>query len=277
MRSLPRVIKASQVRLREITAHRQPSHPESAPQTAPGPESYAGSGAARSPQAAPGAPGRGEERTRAREDDLYCAEQARDELLSLAREQSSELLKEARQEALNVGRQAEAEAAALRERAEREAYQLGLERAAREVEELLQRTQGEIDQTMAEARSQSEATIDGLEPRIFKLALEVAEKILGYELDHNNSAFMSMLKQALQNVKSENRVTLMVNPSEYVRFFKSREVTLHTGSGALKAEVVSDPTVGYGGCLIETESGAIDAGVNAQLKQIGKNLGLEGD
>jgi len=208
---------------------------------------------------------------------LKSAERSRDELLALTSSQAADMLREAREEARNIGRQAEEEADALREQVRREAYKEGLEKAAREVEALMARAQAEIDRTLEEARRQHSAMMDNLEPRIFKLALEVAEKILGYELDHNDNAFLSMLKQALGSVKSDDHVKLRVNPSEYVRFFKSREVTLHTQNGSLKAEVINDPTVGFGGCLIETESGAIDAGVDAQLDQIGRNLGLEGD
>ena len=249
MRSLPRVIKACRVRLTEDRGKRTGDRGRGAEEKSP-----AGAGA-----------------------DLECAEQARDELLSLARGQASQTLEEAREEAHQLTRQAEREAGALRERIRQEAYRQGLEQAAQETAELLARGQAEIDEILREAHRQRDATLDSLEPRIFKLALETAEKIMGYELDHNEKAFLSMLSQALTSVKNESRVTLRVNPGEYVRFFKSREVTMHTPNGALKAEVVSDPTVGYGGCVIETESGDIDAGAAAQLSQIQRNLGLEGD
>ena len=196
-------------------------------------------------------------------------------LLSSAREEAARLLEESRQEAGALIRQAETDAGVLRDQAEKDAYKQGLDKAGHEMEQLFTRAQGEIDEIIREAHKQRDAMMDNLEPRIFKLALEVAEKILGYEMDHNEDAYLSMLRQAMSHVKSENRVILRVNPSEYVRYFKSREVTMHTANGSIKAEVVNDPAVGYGGCLIETESGAIDAGVDAQLTQIGRNLGLE--
>jgi len=211
-----------------------------------------------------------------RESDLASARRAADEVLAVAREEASRLLREARDEGLAITRHAEREAEGASEKIREEAYRQGLAQAQTEIGDLFSQAQTDIDAILREANRMSEELLDDLEPRIFKLALEVAEKILGYELDHNESAFMSMLKEALGNVKNEKRVTLRVNPSEYVRFFKSSEATIHTRNGSLKADVVNDPTIDYAGCLIETESGGIDAGVGAQLAQIGKNLGIGG-
>jgi flagellar assembly protein FliH len=212
----------------------------------------------------------------AEETEVLCRQR-----LSTAREEASRLMSEAaaqaRAEARRLTGDAEAQAEALRVQAREEGLAKGMEQARRDTEALFAKAQTEVDETLREAVRQRDELLDSMEPRIFKLALEIAEKILGYELDHNESAFLSMLRAALGSVKSESHVTLRVNPSEYVRFFKSREVTMHTQSGSIQAQVVNDPTVGYGGCLIETESGLIDAGADAQLKQIAKNLGVEDD
>ena len=203
--------------------------------------------------------------------ELDGVRKAADEMLALAREEASHLIRQAREEAAEITRSADK----AKEKARWDAYKQGLEMAEQEIGDLFERAQEDVDRTLEQAKKQFDALMDDLEPRVFKLSLEIAEKILGYELDNNDSAFLSMLRTALGSVKNENTVTLRVNSSEYIRFFKSREVTMHTASGSLKANVVNDPNVGYGGCLIETDSGAIDAGVGAQLAQIGKNLGLE--
>ncbi len=204
-------------------------------------------------------------------------QQAYEELILAAQEEVALMLQDARAGAQEILRQAEQETTDLRRAAQEEAYEQGMEQARAEVVDLFARGQAEIDRTLEEAVRQRDAMAENMEPGLFKIAMEIAEKILGYELDHNDSAYLSMLKTALNSVKSETHVTLRVNPSEYVRFFKSRQVTMHTQNGSITADVINDPTVGYGGCLIETESGAIDAGAKAQLRQIQTNLGIEGD
>ncbi|MDR0381184.1 MAG: hypothetical protein LBH86_04235 [Oscillospiraceae bacterium] len=202
---------------------------------------------------------------------------AYDELIAAAQEEVTLLLQDARREAAALVAEAERAAASLRASAQEDGFKKGLEAARDEVFALLNRAQTDADDIVKQAEAERAASLEQMETRILKLSLEVAKKILGYELDHNESAFLSMLRTALAGVKAETHVTLRVNPSEYVRFFKAREVTMHTPTGSLTADVVNDPTVGYGGCLIETESGAIDAGAAAQVAQIGRNFGLESD
>lgn len=200
---------------------------------------------------------------------------AYDELITAAQDEVSLMLQDAREEAARIYGETERGVDKLREAARREGFAQGLEEAAREAAGLLERGQRDIDSLLGEAGRERDRMLRELEPKILTLAIEVAEKILGYELDNHERAYMSMLQTALANVKSENHVTLRVNPSEYVRFFKSRKVTMHTAAGSIEADVINDPTVGYGGCLIETESGAIDAGASAQLDQVARNFGIE--
>jgi flagellar assembly protein FliH len=202
---------------------------------------------------------------------------AYDELIAAAQEEVTMLLEDARREASALVAEAERAAVSLRASAQEDGFQKGLTAARDEVAGLLARAQADADDLIGRAEAARAASLEQMEPRILTLALEVAKKVLGYELDHNESAFLSMLRTALAGVKAETHVTLRVNPSEYVRFFKAREVTMHTPTGSLTASVVNDPTVGYGGCLIETEGGAIDAGAAAQVAQIGRNFGIESD
>jgi flagellar biosynthesis/type III secretory pathway protein FliH len=199
---------------------------------------------------------------------------AYDELVAAAQEEVAMLLQDARDNASAIVSRAETSAKELKAAAAEEGYGEGLAHAQDEVKDLFTRAQADIDATLETAVRERDNMIAQMEPKLYKVAIDIAEKILGYELENNENAYLSILKSALGNVKAENHVTLRVNPSEYVRFFKSREVTLHTAAGSITAEVVNDPTVGYGGCLIETESGAIDAGVDTQLEQMSNHLGI---
>ncbi len=258
MRSLLRVIKAEHTRLLTrlstpaTTVEETPIPPpiaEAAPPETPPPETQT-----------------------SREADIR---QAYEELINTAQEEVSLMLQEARAEATEIYKQAEEDIRRMRQSVHDEAYQLGLKKAEEEVTALLEQAQKEVDTLLAQAKEERDKMLDAVETQILRLAIDTADKILGLELEQNNAAFVSMLKQALSSVKAENQVVLRVNPSEYVRFFKAREVTLHTQNGSISATVINDPTVGYGGCLIETESGTVDAGAKAQLSQIAQNFGLD--
>ncbi len=201
--------------------------------------------------------------------------QAYEELINVAQEEVSLMLQDAREEATEIYRQAEQQVEQMRASVHEEVRREVLENAAQEVGEILNHAQADADRLLLEANEERRKALESMERQILKLALDVAEKILGIELEQNNAAFLSMLKEALGQIKAEREVTLRVNPSEYVRFFKSRDVTLHTGQGTIQATVINDSNVGFGGVLIETDSGTVDASAQAQLGQIAQQFGIE--
>ncbi len=205
------------------------------------------------------------------------AEEARREAESAAQERDRIMREteiEARKLIDSVHGQAEEYRKQVREEAERQGRREGMEQAAADVAEIIKKAEEECAALILKASEERDAVFSGIEPEIFKLSVRIASKILNYELDRNESAYMEMVKKALSGVKFDSNVTLRVNPGEYVRFFKARDVTLHTPTGAVHSSVVSDPMVEFNGCRIETDMGNVSAGVGDQLSQIAKGLGV---
>ncbi|MDL2273079.1 hypothetical protein LJC34_00780 [Oscillospiraceae bacterium OttesenSCG-928-G22] len=168
--------------------------------------------------------------------------------------------------------ESERDAAERKAEAERQGYGEGLQKAEAEMEELFSRAQAEIDDTLSGAFAEKEAILKSCENEIFSLSIQIAEKILDMELDRNDAAFLSLAQKALLSTGGEKHVTLRVNPSEYVRFFKTREISMNTKRGTVTATVENDPSVEFSGLLIETDSGDVDAGLKTQLSQIENEL-----
>ena len=211
-----------------------------------------------------------EEAAREAEDMRMEAENARLERDRIMREAEIEAQKLIE----SVHAQAEEYRRQVREEAVRQGMKEGLEKAAQDVAGILGRAEEECGELLERACGEREAILAEVEPEIFSLSIKIASKILNCELDRNESAYMDMVKKALASVKFDSNVTLRVNPGEYVRFFKAREVTLHTPAGVVHASVLSDPMVEFNGCRIETDMGNVGAGASDQLLQIAKGFGV---
>ena len=205
-------------------------------------------------------------------------------LLSNARKEASRLLDDARRAAKNSELAAREKAASIKETAREDGYEAGraeghaagMEEAGNEIREIIAKGQADVDAALAEAYGTRDRIVAETESKVYGLALDIAEKILSYELDHNEEAYMTILSQAVGSIQAETKVTLRVNASEYMRYFHSRDqARIRTENGPVTAGVVIDASVEPGGCLLETETGMIDASVNAQLEQIAHNLGIE--
>ncbi len=201
---------------------------------------------------------------------------AYDELIAAAQDEVSAMLRDARDEAQIILKDAERQADDVRQNGYEEGYRLGLQQAQTDTEEILARAERDAADLMTQAQTEKENMLREMEPKLLRLSLDVAEKILHRELEEDDSAYMSILSNALGAVKAESKVTLRVNPSDYVRYFNSREnAKIRTANGNVTAQVMIDSSVGSGGCLIETDSGAIDSSPSAQISQIANSLGVD--
>ena len=174
---------------------------------------------------------------------------------------------EAREEARRILAAAEAEAAVLRDSAEAEArerretaYREGYEAALLEWNALL-----------FEARERREAAINGIQKDLLRLSVKIAEKIIGRELTRDPKTIGTLVANALRNVRRNELITIRVNPADAIALENCR-ADLDPAGRARFLEIVPDPRVVGGGCVIESESGAVDAQLETQLRVLERAL-----
>lgn len=200
---------------------------------------------------------------------------AYDELIAAAQDEVAAMLRDARDNAQILLKDAEKQAGDIRRNGYEEGYRLGLGQVREDTMEIIQKAERDASGLIAKAQGEHDRILHETEPRLLKLALEVAEKILHHELEGDDGTYMSILSNALGAVKAESKVVLRVNPSDYVRYFNSREnAKIRTVNGNVTAQVTIDSSVDAGGCLIETDSGAINSSPAAQISQIANTLGV---
>jgi type III secretion protein L len=174
---------------------------------------------------------------------------------------------EARAEAQRLMTAAEIEAAAIRDGAEAFARE-GREAAYREGYEA---ALFEWNDLLLDAREQRDAAITGIEQDVLRLSVKIAEKIIGREIKRDSKTLADIVANALRNVRRNESVTVRVNPGDAGKLETWREGLDPTGRARF-LEVVPDPRVATGGCVIESESGAVDAQLETQLRVLERAL-----
>lgn len=174
---------------------------------------------------------------------------------------------DARAEARLIVAAAEKDAAAIRERAEsfaresREtAYREGCETALYEWNTLI-----------LEAREQRDQALAGVERDLLRLAVKIAEKILGRELKSDRNAIVDIVANALRQARRNEMITVRVNPAD-LPVIEEHGQRLDRSGREKFLDIVPDPQVAAGGCVIESESGAIDAQLETQLRVLERAL-----
>jgi flagellar biosynthesis/type III secretory pathway protein FliH len=165
-----------------------------------------------------------------------------------AREEAKRLLTRAEQEATAILQTAEATARQMRE----DAYREGYETALTEWHALLLAARERRDQALVTA-----------EQDLLRLAVKIAAKIVGREIKRERTTIVDIVANALRQARGNEMVTVRVNPADIRLERAGREHFL---------DIVADPHVGAGGCIIESESGAIDAQLETQFRVLERAL-----
>jgi type III secretion protein L len=117
-----------------------------------------------------------------------------------------------------------------------------------------------------EANSVRDRRLAENEPELIRLAVRIAEKIIGEELRLNPQATVSITRQCLQWLRPERTVMLRVSPAE-LDLVRERIDSLREAAGPHRTiEVIADPGIGCGGCIMESEYGVIDARLETQIR-----------
>jgi len=170
-------------------------------------------------------------------------------------------------------------AQALRETAQREAEQL-LAQARVEAEALraAAREQGrqeglaKVAEQLLRARQDAARLLQQGERQAVSLALRIAERILGRDLQRAPELLAELCATALEQQRSTSAVVLRVHPSS-AAVLRAEQPRLH----ALLARSVDvvlkeDPAVQPEGCILQTESGTLDAQLATQLRMLERVL-----
>ena len=141
----------------------------------------------------------------------------------------------------------------------------GAEASARRGEATLRR----LAQTIEELAGLRAELLQKTERQVVELALAIAGRVLRRELSVDRELLIAMARVALERLGENTSATIRLNPDDYA----SIGARAHLGTHDV-VQVVADPLVSPGGCLVQSDFGLIDAGIDAQLGEMAAALGV---
>ncbi len=197
--------------------------------------------------------------------DFEDISQSREKYLATVRNDAAQILATAQAEAAQVRRQAEQ---AGREAAELSAGQM-LTDSVRDQVDAMRPTLDAVVDAVARERA---AWVGHWERSIVALAAQIAGRLVRGELARRPEISLAWLREALELATGAEGIRVRVNDADYARYGPSIEQMAASIARLAPGHVTPDATVTSGGCVIETEFGAIDAQLEAQLDRITEEL-----
>jgi flagellar assembly protein FliH len=125
-----------------------------------------------------------------------------------------------------------------------------------------------LRQAIAEMNALRRRTCTSLEAELVQLALGVARKIVGREVDTNPDRIAYIIRLALSRVENATHITIRLNPSDLKRLDAIRPQLLAGLTKATRADFQADASLSPGDCWIESDLGDVDARVETQLQVV---------
>ena len=188
-------------------------------------------------------------------DSVFSGRLLKNQILK-AEEAARKITLAANQQADNLVAVAVAEAVEIR----RSAYESGREES---IQELLE--------NVLAAKETRISALHEIEQDVLKLSLKIAERIIGREIEKDETVRGEIILTALRQARQQEMMTVRVNAADLPLIEKMRE-KIDAFGRARYLDFVADQAVKEGGCLIESASGTIDARLETQLRVFEKAL-----
>jgi flagellar assembly protein FliH len=156
--------------------------------------------------------------------------------------------------------------------AEREGYDCGFSEgvlAGREIaRQLTEAHLSRLNVTITELSSLRTAMLQRSETDIVRLAIAIAERIVRREIRVNRPVLLTMAQAAARKLGDHGLVTIQMHPDDLLAVTGSRDAAPQDGPVRLSP----DAAVPLGGCLVQSAFGTINLGMDAQMREIVRDL-----
>lgn len=185
-----------------------------------------------------------------------------------AQEEAQRIIDQANQQAQEILEEAQAK----RDKLQRDAYDTGFEQGHKEGYE---KGQGEVERLvdrmhriLEAVMQRREEILSDTESQIVELVILMARKVIKILSDNQKNVILANTLAALKKVKTRGNVILRVNLEDVKLATENVAEFIKHVENVKGITVLEDSSVEKGGCIVETDFGAIDARISSQLGEL---------
>jgi len=180
--------------------------------------------------------------------------------VQMASQEANEIIAQAQDEAQRIIKEARQTAQSIFESAREGGYQSGA---------------AQWYDTLADAWESRDCYMAGNETALLKLAVRIAEKLVGQELRIAPDAVTGMVREALRSVRRAERLVIQAHPADAVILNEHISALRNPAGMAREIEIAPNASLARGDCIVESDIGIIDARLDTQLKNLERVLTLK--
>ncbi len=176
-------------------------------------------------------------------------------------------------------KEAEAKAKAQYEAQMKKAFEEGMEKAKIESASIIEQAKAEYDKILEEvvkikedAINEYKNDIKSNEKEIVELAMDIAEKIINYEVDKSDNYILGIVEDAVNRVVNKKDVTVRLATQDYYTIQASKKILVSKIKGFGEIELIQDESLDMGSCIVDTPLGVIDGSLQVRMDNIQREI-----
>ncbi len=194
-------------------------------------------------------------------------EQIKLELEKLAIESEREI-ERGKFEAEKMIKEAELKVSEIEHEAYKKGYDAGREEGYKEGQAEVMRLIDRLGTIVSSAVDIRDDIIRSSEKLMTEMILMIARKVIKDEIVERREVVINNIRESIKRVKDRDRIDIRVNFADLDMTTAHKDELIKMMESLKKVNIYEDSRVDRGGCIIETDVGAIDARISTQLDTI---------
>lgn len=199
--------------------------------------------------------------------DMENVRQEADAVFEEARIAAEKILEEAKAEALILKEEAKQNGAA-------EGYQKGMEDAKLQFQAQEEELQNRYESMQQQLEADYERQLSEAEPKLVEIVCKLIHKITGVFVADQQEVLVHIIDNALRDVENVDKVVIKVSEDDYANVYSRFDWLQQQVNSNVEVELVSDAKLSKLECLIETDNGIMNCGLDEQLDHLATSLRL---
>jgi len=185
--------------------------------------------------------------------------------LDKVRLEADSIIKQARQEAARIRAQAA-------EEGRQAAFQAAEDQLGSKIDEQLALLVPALKEAVQQILDARQSWQRHWEQHALRVAAAIASRVVRRQIDKVPLITLDLMREALQLAQGNERITLRLHPDDRATLGERVEKLIGDLGSLADVRVLDDPSIGRGGCRVDTEFGSIDQQLETQLARITAEL-----
>jgi flagellar assembly protein FliH len=175
-------------------------------------------------------------------------------------------------EAEKMIKEAELKVSEIEHQAYKKGYDAGREEGYKEGQAEVMRLVDRLGTIVSTAVDIRDDIIRSSEKLMTDMILMIARKVIKDEIVERREVVINNIKEAIQRIKDRDRIDIRVNFADLDMTTAHKDELIKMMDTLKKVNIYEDNRVDRGGCIIETDIGAIDARISTQLDAVEESI-----